>query len=253
MSVNILTMKNDILFIGGTHGDEPLGVEVLKDLENKAGRFDWIVGSPPALQAGTREFEGDLNRSAPGDPQASGYAIRRAAEIVELAKDYRWVIDLHGTRAYTGIFIIITKPTRANLELALRFDIRNIVLWPSFSGELCGPLSESVSCGIEIECGPKDMPLVRSKLSAVLERFIERADGTIDPESLEDILHGRNFFEVYGSLKSGVAADSLGEFIETEVEGERFLPLLIGRYQERNGILCYKMRPLLDPISRFKT
>jgi len=43
-----------LLFIGGTHGDEPIGVDALRELESRSRVFDWIIGNPPALQAGKR-------------------------------------------------------------------------------------------------------------------------------------------------------------------------------------------------------
>lgn len=244
-------MKNEILFIGATHGDEPIGVETLEKLEKSSIGFDWIIGSPPALAAGAREYEGNLNRSAPGNLNSKTYAIRRAAEIINLSKSYRYTIDIHGTLAYTGIFIIITNPTRANLELALKLDIPNVVVWPSFSSELKGPLSEHVPCGLEIECGPKDMPLVQTKLLTILEGFLKNKDLILDATVLKEHLERRRFFEVYGSLPSPARTEELGEFKPTTQKGETFFPLLIGCYQACNGIACYKMRLISDPLNRF--
>ncbi|HEU0051344.1 MAG TPA: succinylglutamate desuccinylase/aspartoacylase family protein [Patescibacteria group bacterium] len=239
-------MKN-ILFIGGTHGNEPIGVRALKKLETRIEGFDWIIGNPPALEAKTREFEGDLNRSAPGDRSSTQFTKRRAAEIVELSQSYRWTIDIHGTNAFTGIFVIITNPKQENLELALRLHIPRIVIWPSFSEELTGPLSGYVRCGIEIECGPKDMPRVQKRLAEILEDFVQRSNGNQN-EDLASRIPQTTVYEVYGSLRN---ADTTGfeEFVETNINGECFFPLLIGRYQERNGIACYKMRKNKEALS----
>ncbi|MFA4954810.1 MAG: succinylglutamate desuccinylase/aspartoacylase family protein [Patescibacteria group bacterium] len=239
-----------LLFIGGTHGDEPIGVEALRELESRSRVFDWIIGNPPALQAGKREFEGNLNRSAPGDIRSTKFAARRAAEIIRLAQDYRWTIDLHGTSAATGIFVIVTNPKRKNIELALRLRIPRIVIWPSFSAELSGPLSEYVPCGVEIECGPKDMPKVREKLVASLEDFLRRIN--TDPEECaEKRVELATFYEVYGSLTKAELVDKLDEFTETTVDDETFFPLLVGQYQGMNGITCYKMRRIENPQDRF--
>ncbi len=234
-------MKNDLLLIGGTHGNERIGVEVLQTLEKRITGFDWIIGNPPAFEQGTRIFEGDLNRSAPGDTNATTYAKRRAAELIELSQGYRYTIDLHGTDAYTGIFVIVTKPTPDNIHLALRTGIPRVVIWPSFSPELAGPISEFVPCGVEIECGPQNMPLVREKLAYLLETFVTnlRSNATID---LKARRAQTTFYEVYGSLKNQELTQDLQEFTEITIEGETFSPLLVGRYQERNGITCYKMR-----------
>lgn len=243
-------MKNRSLCIGGTHGDEPIGVNVLTQLEKRIGGFDWIIGSPPAFKAGTREYEGDLNRSAPGDPEASTYASRRAAEVIRLSQQYRYTIDIHGTNAYTGIFVIITNPTRANLELALRLDIKRVVLWPSFSAELQGPLSEYVPCGLEIECGPKDMPVIQTRLTDILERFLRNQYKELDEEAEKIALSQKECFEVYGSLDAPDLRETFEEFKPVTLEQETFFPLLIGRYQKRNGITCYKLRRI-DPLQRY--
>ncbi len=243
-------MKN-LLFIGGTHGNESIGVDALRDLETRSSGFDWIIGNPRAFEAGTREFEGDLNRSAPGDLESPQFAKRRAAEIMKLSQEYRWTIDLHGTISATDIFIIITNPKPENIRLARRLRIPNIVFWPSFSSELFGPLSEYVPCGLEIECGPKDVPRVREQLVSILEDFIQRTN--IDPEADDSGIDPQTtFYEVYGSLKDVSMTDALQDFVEINLKGEAFFPLLVGRYQERNGITCYKMRLIEDPKTRFQ-
>lgn len=239
-----------LLFIGGTHGDEPIGVDALRELETRIDDFDWIIGNPPAFQAKTREFEGNLNRSAPGDIQSTKFAVRRAAEIIRLSQSYRWTIDLHGTTAATGIFVIVTNPTRKNLELALRLRIPRIVIWPSFSPELSGPLSEYVPCGVEIECGPKDMPKVRERLVLILENFIRRMN-TDQDEYIQKYIEHATLYEVYGSLTNAKLVDTLEEFTETSISNECFFPLLVGQYQGLNGITCYKMRRIENLKHRF--
>lgn len=227
-----------ILFIGATHGDEPIGVRALGTLCTRVSNLEWIIGNVPAYQKGTRTFEGDLNRSAPGSLDASNYASRRAAEILAKAKTYDWVIDLHGSTAYCGIFIIITKMTRANLRLAARLNIPKIVYWPSFSPELSGPLSEFFPCGIEIECGPKDMPLIEEQLINLLETFVREKDAVVDDEEVIRRLNERELYQVTGS--SMKPRDDLEEFVEATIDGKQKIPLLINQYANQ-GITCYVM------------
>ncbi|MDD2785667.1 MAG: succinylglutamate desuccinylase/aspartoacylase family protein [Patescibacteria group bacterium] len=242
-------MKN-ILFIGATHGDEPIGVKVLKMLENKDYKFDWIIGNVPAYSANSRNFEGDLNRSAPGDIKSNEYAAKRAAEIIALSESYDHCIDIHGTHANTGIFIIITKPTLKNLELAMRLDIEKIVLWPSFSKELNGPLSEYMPCGIEIECGPKDDHKTQDELFWILESFLKK-DINDDYGDKNEKLKDKKFFQVYDSQKIPSDISDLEEFTLSRRSDEEFYPLLIGRYQNRNSIAYYKMREIKEPLKIF--
>lgn len=231
--------------IGATHGDEPIGPSVLRRLERRNQGFDWVVGNPKAFERRTRGYEGDLNRSAPGDRSSSRYAKRRAAEIIRISKGYRYVIDLHGSSKNTGIFIIITNPTEENLRFASMFAIQRIVIWSSFSPELSGPLSEYFSCGLEIECGPKESGSVVNELESVLEEFLCRRKEYDGERSLSSLLESKIIYEVYGSFKESVPEETLQEFSPTSFRGEVFCPLLVGSYS-RNGITCYKMRRIKD-------
>lgn len=233
-------IKKDILFIGATHGDEPIGVEVLKNIERKNNNFDWIIGNKKALERGTRCFEEDLNRSAPGDTQGKTFEQRRAAEIIELSKNYKYTIDIHGTVKNTGIFIILNKLTKQNLQLASLFNIKNIVYWPAISPELQGPLTAYTSCGLEIECGEKNDPKIKLELEQVIKDFLKNYKKRERGEWKEK-LNSKKIFEVYESLdkKSGVDPTSLQEFQATTINKEIFYPLLIGSYENK---ICYKMK-----------
>lgn len=228
-----------ILCIGATHGDEPIGVRALEELSKTETGFDWIVGNPPALERNTRAFEGDLNRSAPGDLASPQYAKRRAAEILAKAKDYDWCIDIHGTTAYSGIFLILTKLTRENLALAARLNVPRIVYWPIISPELAGPLSEYFSCGLEIECGPKSMPRVERELTKILRDFLQQRTFNWSEQQTRDRLATRELYEVDGVCKT--PRTDLEEFVPTEIDGEIRTPLLVGQYKDK-GVTCYTIR-----------
>ncbi|MEK7094991.1 MAG: succinylglutamate desuccinylase/aspartoacylase family protein [Patescibacteria group bacterium] len=231
--------STNILFIGATHGNEPIGVKALCSLNAKVKNINWIIGNPPAYGNNSRTFEGDLNRSAPGDITATNYASRRAAEILKISDTYDWTVDIHGTTAYSGIFIIITKLTRANLRLAVRLNVPRIVYWPSISPDLNGPLSEYFKCGLEIECGPKHLPLIEEKLITILEEFVNEKDVDINEETFRLKLLTRELYEVVGISTS--KTNNLEEFQETLIDGKKRFPLLINQYAEQ-GIVCYTMK-----------
>ncbi len=88
----------EILTIGGMHGMEPLGVDLVALLEKQpVQNVDGVIGSPRAVEAGTRFVNADLNRSFPGDISSRDYEERRAAEILRLADSYDVVLDFHNT------------------------------------------------------------------------------------------------------------------------------------------------------------
>ncbi len=228
----------DILFIGGTHGDEPIGVRALKTLEAKRNDFDWIVGNPRASELNQRFTQADLNRSAPGDLLSKIYEERRAAELIRLSQKYQYTIDLHGTSKDTGIFLIVTNPSRANIRLARQFNIDRVVIWPAITPDLQSPVSEFFPCGLEIECGPKDLPEVQAQLVKVLETFLDRDQGECErPDQI--------FYQVYGELRGDPRVE-LEEFVEVTVDQETFTPLLVGTYQDAYGVACYKLKRV-DP------
>jgi succinylglutamate desuccinylase len=230
-------MKKKTLIIGGTHGDEPIGIRAIKKLS--VGRFDWLIGNPIALKNNKRFYQKDLNRSAPGDLQSNVYEVRRAAEIIARSKKYQYTIDLHGTKKNTGVFIIITNPKLVNWKLAAMLNIDRIVYWPAISSELSGPLSEYFNCGLEIECGPKNSELVENKLVIVLEDFLKNIN--VDSDWREK-LKQKDIFQVYGSVNQMSNPNKeFSEFEKVDYQGEEFYPLLVGSYQE---VACYKMKKI---------
>ncbi len=89
-----------LLVIGGLHGNEPLGLEVLERLSRLDDpRVTAVVGNPLATEHDVRYVDADLNRVFPGSATRDDYEERRAAELVETISDggYDLVIDFHNT------------------------------------------------------------------------------------------------------------------------------------------------------------
>jgi len=222
--------KKDILFLGATHGDEKIGVDVLQTLPaNK--NFDWILANEKAFAANKRFIDVDMNRNAPGNINSELYEEKRAAELVRQFKNYNYVVDIHGSVANSGLFIILTKLVFDDLLLALQFDIPNIVIWLPKEQKATGPLVQFANPGIEIECGPKDSEKLRIILKQILDDFVTNYCKGIDKNNLKN----KNIFWVYGKLENN--KEKLVDFQKTVINDEEFYPLLVGEY----GIGCYKM------------
>lgn len=234
------TLSKDFLFLTAVHGDEKLGVEVMKKLEKTSfsNRFDWVIANKKALKKGVRFSDRDLNRLAPGDKNSKKYEYRRAYELIKIAKNYRYVIDIHGTVTSSGIFTIVSNPKLENLLLAASLPIKNVVIWASKNWERFGPMTQFVDCGVEIECGPKNSKVIWEQLfeivkSIVLDRVV------FDTKSI----NSKEWFQVYGKLvKSENNKDrgkNLKDFQKVEFDKEVFYPLLVGQYDD---VICYKMK-----------
>lgn len=229
---------NRLLFIGGTHGNESIGVEALKEVEAVLDRstynYDWTVGNPNALEAGVRFTDTDLNRSAPGSPSSPSYEERRAAEIIELSKGYDAVIDIHGTVADCGLVTIIPYPTTENIALAKTIPLARNVIWYAEESAVSGPITQHTKCpAIEIECGPKDDSAVKEQLKVVLGKILLANTDSPETNSVE-----QEFYEVYG-FEEGDWDESYQDFQPVTLGSEGFYPFLSSQYE---GIVCYKMR-----------
>jgi len=228
-------MKKKILFIGATHGNEYLGVDMIEQFKKTKYRkkFSGLIANPGALAESKRFVEADLNRVFPGKKNGN-YEERRAQEILRVASKYDWVVDLHGSASATGIFIIITKFTLANLLLALRFDIDKIVVWPGVP-ETSGSLSTYMSAGIEIESGFRDDSKIKKALKKKLEGFFERLDTPLD---LEKEMKKKQIFWYAGKLEKKNTKRPRG--LKNWQKIKDYYPLFVdGQYSD---LWCYKFK-----------
>lgn len=87
-----------VLVIGGMHGNETLGLEVVKLFQdNPAQDVDVLLANEQAIEGNCRFVEQDLNRSFPGDDRSTKYESKRASEILKQTKKYDVVLDFHNT------------------------------------------------------------------------------------------------------------------------------------------------------------
>ena len=90
-----------LLVVGGIHGNEPLGIELVESLlRNPLPNVDALIANPKACQQGKRYVEADMNRIFPGLPDGDTYESRQAHELwARLTAGYDLVIDFHNTYA----------------------------------------------------------------------------------------------------------------------------------------------------------
>ncbi len=87
-----------VLVIGGMHGNEPLGLEVVKLLRaNPLDSVDALFANEQAIAGNWRFVKHDLNRSFPGNIKSQEYEVKRAAQILKKTKKYDVVLDFHNT------------------------------------------------------------------------------------------------------------------------------------------------------------
>jgi len=219
--------KKDVLFLAGTHGDEPVGLALMRFF-GEGKDHDWLVANEKAVALNRRFVDCDLNRSAPGAIGSDKYEERRAAEILLKAKSYNYVVDVHNHTLTTRTFIILTKPSFEDLLLAAQFDINDIVVWLPSEKRANSPLTEFVEPAIEIEANRGD----GERLIVSLKKFLGQYESPITKNNLI----GKNIYWVYGKRFEPLAGRR--DFEVAHLDGEEFYPLMCGQYP---GLGCYKM------------
>lgn len=106
-----------VAVIGGIHGDEPAGVQVVERLQelelDLSGTLQLVVANERALEAGVRYTEVDLNRSFPGDPDGEAYETRLAADVYDAVVDADAVLALHTSHSLPPPFALFSQLTPA--------------------------------------------------------------------------------------------------------------------------------------------
>ncbi|MDP1743670.1 MAG: succinylglutamate desuccinylase/aspartoacylase family protein [Candidatus Amesbacteria bacterium] len=221
-------MNKKFLITTVTHGDEGFAIPVVEKLAKKFN-FAWQKNNLKAFKLNNRFFQKDLNRSGPGDPKSKIYEEKIAYKIIKKASTYDRVIDIHGSTADCGVFALLSEPSTENIELAKKFDVDNVVLWPSMR-TFDAPLSQFIPNCLELECGPKDEPKTANELSRVLNNFLQNKL----PKSKQ------NFYIVTGLIR-GKIKTRMQDFQKVKYKGQTFVPLLVDQYP---GIKCYTMQKI---------
>jgi len=236
-------MKKKILFISAIHGDEGFSIKVLDELERKFPKdkfaYERIIGNPKALARNVRYLDSNLNRSAPGNKNSKLYEEKRAFEILEIAKKFDYVIDIHGADSDCGLAIIICNPILPNFILAGMISIKKIVVWTTKEDLKKGPLTQFCKpAGLEIECGRKNDFIIQNKLKKVLARFIK----SYQKVTTKDVVNNLKKKELYVIYDKQTKKDSnLQDFKKVKNRNEVFYPFMSNVYPK---ISCYKMRKI---------
>lgn len=139
-----------ILVVGGTHGDERTGIDVVMMLRScKVKKIDTLIANPRATKMYCRFTETDLNRSFRVVNPAS-YEEIRAQEISETMGEYDIVLEFHNTNS-KGTCIILTsqKPSEMQLKVAAHFGFKRIVIAPP-GGNSLSSISPQKTLSFEI-------------------------------------------------------------------------------------------------------
>lgn len=236
-------MKKQLLLIMATHGNEKIGLETAKILENYGLEkyFDVLIANPRALDKNVRFIEVDLNRSYPGNKTSKLYEQKIACDNLKVAKKYKYIIDIHEAHQGTDDFIIAPR-YKLPKKFPLKYiNLRKVLLWPNPKG----PISQVLDNSIELEFGMKDRDRIKAinKAVKIIGKFIKN----IYSPDLISIAKKKEIYYVYDKLlvsPNNPINFKTRDFSRIKINDEIFYPLLTNQYIEE-GIICYKMKKLI--------
>lgn len=149
----------DVAVVGGLHGDEPAGERIVRQLadtlpstEDAAGEgtIRLIIANEPALAAGVRFTDTDLNRAFPGDPDSEEYERTLAPQILEALDEMDAVLAIHTSHSVPPPFAIYSHLTDAVRRTVTAMDIDYVL---DASGLRGTTLDSVVPTAVSVEVG----------------------------------------------------------------------------------------------------
>lgn len=109
--------------IGGTHGNEVTGIEVINFLQDKKRSYKHsykcFLANPKAYEIQKRYVDSDLNRAFGVNGASEGYEKQRSAELKSQIKgNFDCILDLHTTTTNMGLTLILTRNDEITAKLA---------------------------------------------------------------------------------------------------------------------------------------
>ena len=211
----------------------------LSTIQNKIESLsDSSIANPKAL-ANKQEFvDKNLNRVYPGNKNSLCYEDRLACKNLQFAKKYKYIIDIHEANKGRDDFVIVPRESLSDKFPLEYVDLQRVLLWPKPKG----PISQVLKNAIELEFGAKNRNREEMVLKAVgiVRNFIERTRKSSQLKKIKS----KTVYYVYDRLMKKDfkdKIDSLVDFKEIQISGEKFIPLLTKQYLN-HGIVCYKMK-----------
>ncbi len=164
--------------IGGTHGNEPVGIKALDYLTLNSFRhhFQTFIGNPEAYQLQKRFVDSDLNRAFGKLGQSTGYESTRAKELTNLIEGkFDFVLDLHTTTSNMGLTLILTRTDERSLQAAcyLKKLIPEVKIIVSIrAGSECPYTSALASSALTLEVGPVANNVIKTSLVKITYKMI---------------------------------------------------------------------------------
>ncbi|MBV0924666.1 succinylglutamate desuccinylase/aspartoacylase family protein [Halomicroarcula limicola] len=115
------TGERPLTVVAGVHGDEQSGVRAVERVLDAGHEFEravrFVTANPPAVDAGERYLDVDMNRVFPGDADSEDRERRLAAELLDIIGDAP-AIALHATHATSEPISLVSREQPGAVETA---------------------------------------------------------------------------------------------------------------------------------------
>lgn len=144
-----------IALVACVHGDEIMGMKVIKNLFNikpQKGSISFIIAHPQALKSKKRYLQQDLNRSFPGNKKGV-IEERIAYRLKKILRSYDLVLDIHATSSNFHSMAVTTRFDEQMRELLKYVPIKRVALVykTAFGGN---EMIAHCPAGISLDYGP---------------------------------------------------------------------------------------------------
>ncbi|HEY9642436.1 MAG TPA: aspartoacylase [Coleofasciculaceae cyanobacterium] len=207
---------NRVVIVGGTHGNERIGVYLEKKfsqrpilVQRSSFSTQVLLGNPKAAAAGVRYIDRDLNRSFEGDrlqnANLTGYEDLCAKSIdqrigpsSDTPADV--IVDLHSTTANVGLTLILDREEPFTLQLAAYLQHLNpsIKVYSTIhSGRNQDSLRSIAKFGFGIEVGAVAQGVLDADLFLKTEALIYTILDYLEEYNQNSILHPNHSLTLY--------------------------------------------------------
>ncbi len=170
-----------IAVIGGTHGNEPVGIEVMKHLKQNKPKgclhdYECFLGNPRAYEEGKRFIDTDLNRTFGKNGERKGYEGDQSAALSkEIQGKFDFILDLHTTTSNMGLTLLLNNDheNTRNAAAYLKELMPEIKIIEGMRlGEECPYTNNMAQAGLTVEVGPVANNVLDSALILATNKMV---------------------------------------------------------------------------------
>ena len=167
--------------IGGTHGNELVGIEVMRGLERKVPigsihQYKTFLGNPKAYELKRRYVDSDLNRSFGKNGKALGYEVDRSKDLqTQIVGKFDFLLDLHTTTSDMGLTVILNCDDELSLKAAcyLQKKMPEIkIIKSAVLNDQCPYTNAMVTSGLTVEVGAVANNVIKAHLVASVYEMV---------------------------------------------------------------------------------